>query len=585
MPTMRLLNTLSQFIERREERWVSEEIRAVPAQLSKARLILGICLLFTPPITGILALGWFTFPDSRLHTAVIILGQVLVFSSAFALRWAKSMSLPSALFVGWGTAQLLVATYLTGSVVSPVVYAFPVLVMFASTVAEFRMALWVAGVLLIGGFLIWIPEYPSYSAFTHHAPLHIRVLTLAWCMATALGVAWLYTIENRRSESELRLAIEERDRFLAYLSHELRNPLTAIMGAADLLSTGEPQDPRNRGFIEALQRSAEGMTQVLDDLLDISKADAGMLRLDLSPTPVRPLLEGIVSELGPLAETRGVALRLDARGTAATGVIAARGRLEQVLRNLVTNSLKFTDSGGAVTLRTQVVGTGAVLFEVEDNGIGIEEEDISKILEPFRQAEQGSSSGTGLGLPICSLLLNAMNSSIRIESEVGRGSTFSFQLPLCHAEATVETTATSAAASAVSFSKTTDSPLRVLLADDNDEARSVVCGVLEKLSCTVETAVDGVEALAKIDACPPELLLLDIQMPRLDGVGTATELRRRFAAGELEPFHLVALTGNLNVESVSDRNGVFDQVLSKPVGLTQLQECLESMARAIPRSD
>ena len=113
----------------------------------------------------------------------------------------------------------------------------------------------------------------------------------------------------------------------------------------------------------------------------------------------------------------------------------------------------------------------------------------------------------------------------------------------------------------------------------------MVCGVLEKLSCTVETAVDGVEALAKIDACPPELLLLDIQMPRLDGVGTATELRRRFEAGELEPFHLVAVTGNLNVESVSDRNGVFDQVLSKPVGLTQLQECLESMARAIPGSD
>ena len=268
------MQRLTKSIERLESLWISKEIRAVPGLMAKARLILGICVLFTPPIIGVLGVAWFTLPNSRTQTALILFGHLLVNTSAVALRWSKSVAVPGTIFMATGTAQLLVATSLTGAIVSPVVYAFPVLVVFASTLVELRVAFVVAAALLLGAAFIWSPGYPDYSLFTHHAPFHIRTLTLAWCMATAIGVGWLYRTETRRTETDLRAAIEAREGFLAYLSHELRNPLTTIVGAADLLST-DGRDSRETALVGAIQRSARAMTQVLDDVLDVSKADAG----------------------------------------------------------------------------------------------------------------------------------------------------------------------------------------------------------------------------------------------------------------------------------------------------------------------
>lgn len=563
---------MTQVTERFENWCVSAEIRAVPTQHSKARLILGICLFFTPLMVAILGVAWWSLPDSRDQTVLILVGHLLMCTSALSLRWSKSVLVPGTVFMACGTIQLLTATYLTGSVVSPVVYAFPVLVVFAATVSEFRVAVWTAAVLLLGAVLIWLPEYPDYNLFTEHGPLHIRALILAWAMTTAIGVAWLYTVEAKHSESKLLDAIDDRDSFVAYLSHELRNPLTAIIGAADLLST-DTSNNRNAGLLEALHRSALGMTQVLDDVLDVSQGDAGMLDLQLAPTPARQVAEGALSELGAVAATADIQLHLDFAETGEQHVWASQRRLEQVLRNLISNSLKFTDSGGQVTLRVRLEGSGAVLFEVIDTGIGIEKDQLETILMPFRQAKRGSSNGVGLGLPISNLLLGAMGSEIKIKSTPGEGSSFSFSLPPATPDLGNRTTSPGpkTVVRNLGVGDIPESLRKVLLVDDNDDARQVMSELLERLSCEVETAKDGVQALEVVGIRPPQVLLLDLQMPRLGGVATAKEIRRRFSTGELLPFSLIAVTGNADTQNSLIQEGLFNHVMIKPVGLAQLE--------------
>jgi len=573
------MDQFTKFYDRFERWWISDSIQALPAQHGKARLILGICVVFTPLIFVILTTAWFTLPESRPQTAVIMIGHLLVTTSSLALRWSKSILVPGTIFIVFGTAQLLVATSLTGSIVSPVIYAFPVLVVFASTVVEFRVGLWTAVVLLLGAVVLWLPDYPEYSLITEHAPLHLRTMTLGWAMMTAIGVAWLYTVEAKRSESALLAAIDDRERFVAYLSHELRNPLTAIIGAADLLSMRQ-NDDHTDGLLDALHRSVNGMTQVLDDVLDVSKASAGMLDLQIEPTPTLQLVEGVISEFRPMAETTNIQLDLKYVETEDLYALGSAHRLAQVLRNLLSNSLKFTDPGGRVTLQVRRDQGDTVCFEVNDTGIGIEKHQLKAILLPYRQAKQGSMRGVGLGLPISNLLLDAMGSELRVRSEPGEGSSFSFSLRLAPRGSGDQPT--TPAPKHVGPESVSDNaplrPLQVLLVDDNNDAREVLAELLERLSCEVQTAKDGLEALEMIHIRQPQVLLLDLQMPRLGGVETAIELRRQFSVGEHRPFRLIALTGDVDTQSQLVQDGLFDRVMTKPVGLAQLRDVLREFA-------
>jgi signal transduction histidine kinase/CheY-like chemotaxis protein len=524
----------------------------------------------------ILGLAFFSLPESRAATSVILSGHILVCSSSLLLRWKKTVTPSVTTFMILGTFQILVATYLTGSIISPVVYSYPVLVVFASILLEFRTGIWIAAILLLGSMIIWIPSYAEYQVLTNHAPLHIRLLTLAWSLAATIAVAWLYSIESRRTQEELELANIEKDRFVAYLSHELRNPLTVILGASELLSFSE-DDPRRIKLVNSLQRSAIGMTQVLDDVLDISKADAGMLDLKLQPIKVHSILEGMITEFAPLAETNGITLQLVSIKN--RNVIADPKRLEQVLRNLLNNSLKFTSEGGHVTLRV-TDEEKRLIFEVSDTGIGIDESNLKSILEPFRQAASGNSNGTGLGLPICCRLLERMNSKLEVKSQIGIGSCFNFSLPIT---SNSKVLGISKKLPPLELSDNQDINLidfTILLADDNDEARRILHSLLEALGCKVEIARNGIEALEKIENHKFNAALLDIQMPKLDGIKTAKELHQRFKSGRLNRFNLMAVSGNHSALSNYERE-LFDIVLSKPVGINELRDCLVKVATEI----
>ncbi len=258
----------------------------------------------------------------------------------------------------------------------------------------------------------------------------------------------------------------------------------------------------------------------------------------------------------------------------------------QVLRNLLSNSLKFTAAGGLVTLRVSSKESSSVLFEVTDTGVGISAEDLRTILEPFRQAKRARAGGTGLGLPISSRLRRAMNSELRVHSQLGQGSCFSFSLPCAAPSLPSEEAAQSSGATPGSpVVKAAPRPLELLLVDDNDEAREVISGLLEQLSCEIKTARDGLEALELVTIRRPEVVLLDIQMPRLGGVETAKELRRRFPAGEFPSLKLIAVTGNSDAQGELSQSGLFDQVIAKPVGLAQLEAGLLEVTCRQARAD
>jgi signal transduction histidine kinase/ActR/RegA family two-component response regulator len=562
-------------LTRLEDYWVSPEIRNNPTEAGKARLLFRICLFSGPPLLAILLIVLFTLPQSRPETLAIMTGQAIVTSTGLLLRWSKSIKVPGTLFMTLGAVQLLGATILTGNIVSPVIYSFPVLVIVASILVEFRVAIYVTALLLIGSLAIWLPFYEEYQSFTHHAPLHIRTLTLAWSMGTAFAILSLFQLESRRSDASLREMLEERDRFVAYLSHELRNPLTAILGATELLSI-DCEAPNQVELIDSLHRSAEGMTQVLNDVLDLSKADVGMLQLERAPVLVGPVCQGVLAEFRPFAQTKGIDLGLKSDLKEDCSTFTDPRRLQQVLRNLLSNALKFTDKGGFVSLSVTMTRSEQILFEIKDSGIGIDQLSLSTILEPFRQVESNTRSGTGLGLPISCLLLDLMDSQLKIDSSPGEGSCFRFALPIASLDP--EVTALRQEDAPESPSSLCVQELSVLLADDNESSREILSRMVTRLGARIETAADGLEVLELIEVSQPEVFLLDIQMPQLDGLETAQELRKRMADGRLRKAALIAVTGNLTTERQFRQDDLFDDILAKPVRLTELEACLARVA-------
>lgn len=237
--------------------------------------------------------------------------------------------------------------------------------------------------------------------------------------------------ELRRANEALVKADKHKDEFLSMVSHELRTPLSFIKGFAGVLA-GEMAGPlatEQRAYVDNIQRGADRMLVLVNDLLDLATIQAGKLTLHLDPTPIGPLVAETLTSLAPLASEKGVTL--DALPTPGEAMPLDRARVIQVLTNLVANAIKFTAAGGSVTVAAMKTASG-LRCEVRDTGVGIEPEDQLRLFQRFEQLDMGvtrKSGGTGLGLSICKALVEAHGGRIGVESTVGEGSTFWFELP------------------------------------------------------------------------------------------------------------------------------------------------------------
>jgi len=365
-----------------------------------------------------------------------------------------------------------------------------------------------------------------------------------------------------------------KDDFLATVSHELRTPLTAVLGWAQMLRAREGPPERLQHGLSVIERSTRAQSRLIDDLLDVSRITANRLRLIREPVPLAPLIEAALDQVRPQADEKQVEIHTDLRDSAL--VLGDPRRLDQVVCNLVANAIKFTEPPGRITVRLEHIDRQIVL-SVTDTGVGISSAFLPYVFEWFRQADarSRSQSGLGLGLGIVRHIVQLHGGSVRAESPgAGRGATFVVTLPVYEPAANVVPALQAGVPAPASIAHRLDAA-RVLVVEDDEDARELVRVTLEDAGAYVETAATARDARREILAGPPDVLISDIRMAEEDGYSLIRSLR---AAGIATPA--IALTAYARHEDADEaRAAGFQTHLAKPVDAERLVDAIARLLR------
>ncbi len=377
-----------------------------------------------------------------------------------------------------------------------------------------------------------------------------------------------------------------KSEFLARMSHELRTPMTGVLGIADLLLMSD-LNAAQQELTRTLMRSARVLLDLLNDILDFSKIEAGQMEIEHAPFRVSTVLDDIAKLFGPLASEKGLVLQTVAPEGSRDAVIGDSKRLRQIFANLVNNAIKFTARGKiVVTVSVESTSDGSVLLRgaVADTGIGIDAATVERLFQPFSQADVSTSrkfGGTGLGLAITKSFVNAMNGQITAVGELGRGSTFSFSIPLkpnldlALGEVTPSDEITNETERLKALKA--DRPGRVLLAEDNAVARLLVSTMLRRLGHTVDMAENGSEAVSAEQQNSYDIILMDMQMPVMDGPEAMTLIR---AHGRAKRLHIPIIALTADVLATHQRGYLdagADIVMGKPVDWVNLARTMDRL--------
>jgi signal transduction histidine kinase/DNA-binding NarL/FixJ family response regulator/HPt (histidine-containing phosphotransfer) domain-containing protein len=389
-------------------------------------------------------------------------------------------------------------------------------------------------------------------------------------------------LQLEKTTAQALEAARLKSEFLANMSHEIRTPMNGVLGMIELLSrTG--LDEKQRRFLGTLQTSAGGLMSVLNDILDFSKIEAGKMELREESCRVRALVDEVTDLFAARAELRGVRIVARVEHDVPSQVEADTERVRQVLSNLVGNAVKFTESG-SITVRASVEEyKGQVLqlrFEVIDTGIGIDPAQQGKLFDAFSQVDGSLTrkhGGTGLGLAICKQLVGLMKGRMGVTSEAGRGSNFWFVLPLRRLESTgsLELPSPSSPRSLAAPPSSKDGLSRkILVAEDNPINQVVIREVLSELGYEADIVENGLLALSALEQEAYPLVLMDCQMPELDGYGAAREIRRREDGARRIP--LIAVTAHaFEGERQKALSAGMDDYVTKPISGSVLSEVIQ----------
>jgi signal transduction histidine kinase/CheY-like chemotaxis protein len=392
-------------------------------------------------------------------------------------------------------------------------------------------------------------------------------------------------LRKSRAEAEQHAAAAEsasraKAQFLAMMSHEIRTPMNGILGVADLLRTMDPTTEQKR-LLDILASSGGSLLRIINDILDFSKMEADRLELHAKPFELRKLAEELEHLLAWPARSKGVAFAVELDPQLPNGVEGDRQRLSQILLNLGTNAVKFTDRGAIrLTLRSAPAPEGCtrVEFSVSDTGIGMNSEQLSRLFTPFTQfaaSQKERGGGTGLGLVIARKLVNLMGGDIAVYSEPGKGSTFSFTVELPVASLVSATTTKGV--------QTLDS-LAVLVAEDNVVNQTVVAAMLKSLNHRATLAANGREALELLTRGEYDLVLMDCNMPVMDGLEATRRLRSGDSGARDPRIPVIALTANaMDGDRDTCIAAGMDDFIAKPVTIAALREVIDRVrARTAP---
>jgi PAS domain S-box-containing protein len=332
-------------------------------------------------------------------------------------------------------------------------------------------------------------------------------------------------VELRHAKQTAEAASEAKSRFLATMSHEIRTPLNGILGLASVLESS-PLPPEQHDLIKLIAKSGRTLLVVINDILDLSRIEAGRLDLEARPFNIREVVEDSVALFQPLAESKQLTLSSHFENDTPEYFCGDRARIDQILGNFLSNALKFTERGGVrlhVSTPERSADHACLRIAVTDTGPGISESGRAKLFAPFSQVDTSATrkhGGSGLGLVICKRLAELMDGGVACESEPGKGSTFIVTLRLPISEAPVP----SEPAKQIVASREAAS-VRLLLAEDNAVNRVVAQRMLQLLGYTADIASDGIEAVNACKKTPYDIVLMDVQMPNLDGRAASQAIR------------------------------------------------------------
>ncbi|HEB86756.1 MAG TPA: response regulator [Gammaproteobacteria bacterium] len=397
----------------------------------------------------------------------------------------------------------------------------------------------------------------------------IFMLTLPFYLNIMIG-------RIKRAQQEADRANYAKSEFLATMSHEIRTPMTGILGMTELLEETK-LDETQKDYVEGLKESSVTLHSLINDVLDLSKIEAGKYQLDHSPFNLERVVKTVVNIFLPQTDKKGIRLEYQLQAGLPEMVVGDHNRLRQILLNLISNAVKYTDEGYVRLTVHKPDDKGDIdtlHFEIEDTGIGIEKDQLQHIFEPFYQCQTDPAEqrhGTGLGTTISSKLVNTMYGSIGVNSVYGKGSTFWFKLPLPVVDSSAHTQISSRAPEGDSARKL---KIHILLAEDTPIVAKVISTFLKQEGYRVTHANNGKETLDALKkSADIDLVLMDMRMPQMNGL----EVTRRWRQIEEQGKHIpiIALTAN---STTIERDQCFaagmDHFITKPVSRARLFEVI-----------